>query len=386
MKVVKYLTLLIICVLFFSACSGHHGEPIIEKSRRTVLVYMVATNSLGLQDCDLNNVADMDKAMKTMGDDNDCRLLVYHVRYGEQTKLYEIVCKGGVVTHQVLRIYPDGLSITRERMQTVFADMLKFAPADSYGLVLWSHATGWIPKLEPPTTKSTLANKPLTRSFGKDNGQEMPLTELASALPNNLFDFIYSDTCFMGEIEVAYQLRNKTKFFVAIPSEEPSDGMPYQKNVPLFFTEVADVVGMAKNTYNYYMNQYGLKQSITISVVDCTKLGAIADFCRDLYSHTPEREDLSGLQGYIIPSENVCTAFDFGQYIRERCENDEQRSEFMSLLNQAVIYKAATPKLFNVLAIDPKKFSGLSTYVTSTCTELTNEQYYKTLDWYKVTH
>ena len=46
------------------------------------------------------------------------------------------------------------------------------------------------------------------------------------------FDFIMFDACFMMSVEVAYEVRNYTDYYIGSPTENPGPGAPYDKVVP----------------------------------------------------------------------------------------------------------------------------------------------------------
>ena len=174
----KTLLPLSLCLLL-AACSSDEPDTPAAPARRTVLVYMVATNSLGANERDQQDLDEMDRAVTADGL-NGCRWLVYRVAPGEQNPtLFEIKKnKHGTAVHEVLEVYPSTqcASVTAERMSEVIADARRHAPAQDYGLVLWSHATGWAPSL---TTKAAAPR----RVFGEDNGATMPLHVLAGGFP-----------------------------------------------------------------------------------------------------------------------------------------------------------------------------------------------------------
>jgi hypothetical protein len=84
--------------------------------------------------------------------------------------------------------------------------------------------------------------------------------------------------------------------------------------------------------------------------------------------------------------------YDFKQYYNtfepkadeDGAKLDALKAELNDMLNKTILYKAATPSIFNRLNIDSEKYSGLSTYVLgSTSPDGVNENYYKTLSWYQ---
>lgn len=356
-----------------ASCSKSDEPPTPQSCKRTVLVYMIATNNLGSQNFDGLDIAEMERAMAAYTD-GDCRLLVYRAVYNSSPKLYEIRNNGSSAATEILKEYPTRLraSVTKSRMSEVFNDVIRYAPANDYGLVLWSHSDGWAHTLS--STKAT------TRDFGEDSGAKMPIDSLADVIPSHMFSFIYTDACHMGGIEVAYQLRDKTTFFIGSPTETPAYGMPYDENIPCFFKDEPDLQQACENTYSSYNRMSGIYKSITISLIDCRKLNDLASVCKDIHSSPKAISSLSEFQYYN--QNNPRFFYDFKQYTDSIAPTDALASRFDAALSDVVIYKACTSSIFNALSIDSDKFSGLSTYIMGTSPG-TNEEYYLTLDWYK---
>lgn len=382
----KILTLTIFLVLssfIFLSCVN---EPeIITKKKRTVLVYMIASNSLGINNYDAKDIKEMETGMSKYTK-NDCRLLVYYVPYNADPYLFEIVKNKNQVSRKIKKTYSrDIKSTTSQRMGEVINDLAKLAPADDYGLVLWSHSDGWARSLGQGRSRNHMIQSAansgtyfLTRDFGEDSGSTMPVDELADVIPAGMFSFIYTDACYMGSIEIAYQLRNKTKYFIGSCALLPADGMPYDKNIPHFFEDEPNLTNACIETFDYYNNQSGAYRTNTISLIDCTKLNELAVICRRIHDNE-KSVDISSIQPYTydIP-QNIY--FDFKQYTSQ-ISSPELIPEFENIIKDVVLYKASTPYIFGTLAIDPQKFSGVSTYILGRGNTL-NENYYKTLDWY----
>ena len=91
------------------------------------------------------------------------------------------------------------------RMQSDF-------PAASYGMVALWHATGWVPA---EMSLPALALRSAILDSGTDEPYNyMELPDFADAIPFKL-DFIVFDACFMGSVEVAYELKDKAAYPVA---------------------------------------------------------------------------------------------------------------------------------------------------------------------------
>lgn len=366
--------LLTALLLVTMACDGDDPTP---STPRTVLVYMVASNSLGDNGSDRYDLQEMEKAIVAENTEN-CNILVYHKAADNTTPILKqlYIETGHRAAWKTLATYEDlpaRVSVSEARMRQVIADMQRYAPAPDYGLILWSHATGWAPSL---TTK----NEVRRRSFGDDNGYTMPLNVLSDALPDNLFSFICADVCYFGSVEVAYQLRDKCRFFMASASEVPTGGMPYDVTLPYLCRNTAAVDDACEATFKFYNNYTGAARSYTGVVVDCNKLDALADACRNIYrQRKPDPANLDDLQYYNINKSHFY--FDLKQYYNAISPNTALTTAFNNALNQAVVYAAATPAIFSHLTIDPNHYCGLSTYIDNTSPGI-NQQYYETLEWY----
>ena len=373
----RYIIPLLALLLFFTACSDDNNEPS-APARRTVLVYMIASNSLGSNERDLQDLNEMDQAIEREGL-NDCRWLVYRVGLEDDAPVLFEIKKGnrGTAGHETLEVYDTtrGASVTRARMSKVIADAIRHAPASDYGLVLWSHSTGWAPSLK------TRSGAP-RRVFGEDNGATMSIDELARAIPAGTFSWIYADACYMGAIEVAYQLRNCCRYFVGYPTEIPGRGMPYELTLPFLCADKADLVGACRETYEYYDIQTGANRTFTGAVVDCTVLPQLAGLCREIHQNATEEPSLSTIQCYNINGYHFF--YDFLQYTLALADS-AQAAQLQELYGQMLLYSAATPTVFGRILIDQSRFSGLSTYVLGTSPGV-NEQYYLTLDWYQAVY
>ncbi len=371
----KKLMILLLGLLLLNACGSDEPDTPPTPARRTILVYMVATNSLGNNQRDLQDLDEMDQAVAA-GALNGCRLLVYRVGPESQhPTLFEIKQdKHGKAVHSELEAYDPaaGASLTPSRMRQVIGDMKTDAPASEYGLVLWSHGTGWAQSI---TTRDGAPR----RQFGDDNGVHMSLTELAEGLPTGTFEWIYADVCYMGCVEVAYELRDHCKRLAAYPTEIPAKGMPYDQTLPMLCQATADLSGACRATYDYYNALTDQNRTFTAAVVDCTQLNALADVCNRIQANAVPLATTSGMQYYNINSSRFL--YDFLQYYQTICP-DSLRDELEDVYNKVVLYKVATPTIFNRVLIDPNHFSGLSTYIMGTSPGV-NEDYYQELAWTK---
>lgn len=375
-----YIILSLLCFLINISCSKDEPQNTLS-AKRTVVIYMVATNTLSS-----NSKDDLHEISATIQstEANDCRLLIYKDSYSELPQLLEY--KKGKKEIQIIphKTYDNETpSTTIERMKQVFDDVVNVAPANDYGLILWSHASGWAQSLAARSNVSPL-------NFGDDNGKEISISDLAEALPSGMFSFIYSDACYMSGIEVVYELRNKIKYFTGSVTELPADGMDYTNNLPCFFEDNANLIQACKNTFNKYNRLNGQSRTCTMSLIDCSKLDILASICKEIHKLGVSTTPTNQIQRYKYTSPYLF--YDFAQYTKSinaiDSNNNTQltslKGDFDTIISQVVIYKAATPTIFNQFTIDANVYSGLSTYILgTTSTTGVNESYYKTLSWYK---
>ena len=176
----------------------------------------------------------------------------------------------------------------------VFGDILRYMkqnyPAASYGLVMESHASGWLPPLTDTSADNQTAwgarkrsSGMPRRSFGIDNnantmsdtGSCMSINDIRDQIASfGRFDFILFDACFMQNIEVAYQLRNCARYIIGSPAEIPANGAPYDKMLRPIYSDSAYVEGIVQTYYDAYLNDP--IYVILLSVIDCSKLESVA--------------------------------------------------------------------------------------------------------------
>ena len=391
----KNLTSLILMILTFGlpfvACdnsSEPDPEPVPEypkESARSVLVYMVANNNLGnsYSHYDANDLSEMQWAMDSVKG-MDGELMVFRAPYNGTPVLLRMRADNAPDT---LKFYTDQSfkCLSEEGMKQVINDSREFVHAAEHGLVLWSHGSGWVQDgFEDASGKR--------RSYGVDGDMRMNVTSLASVLESGFdFDWLYFDCCFMNSIEVAYELRNAVPLIIGSATEVPAEGMPYQYNVPEFLKKGgSDPLTAAQNTFKWYDSQVGINRTCTMSAIRTSAINKLASAIKAIYiasdgtlppSYSPQRFENANVSS--------CRYFDLDNYIEALCiDTDgadrfdgatEALAAFRAAMDEAVIYKNATPKLWNVVPLT--HHSGLSTYILRN-PDSANNKNYNTLSWY----
>lgn len=350
-------------VLLNTACKKAKLEPTPQKFR-TVLVYLAANNNL-VEDAN-NNMEQMEEAIG----DIDGDLIVYAKLPYTPPKLYHISKEEGT---KEIKTYNSHNSSHPAVLEQVIADTKALYPASTYGLVLWSHATGWVPP-DIGTIK--------LKSFGDDNGSHMDIKDLNGALPND-FDFIMFDACSMASVEVLYEVKDKAKYFIVSPGEVISNGMPYDKIInDLFSRHEGSYNTVANKYYQHYNEMSGRHRSATVSVIDAAGLENLAQKTKTIIgSQEPIYEDYNRdqIQRMDFDPTNVLIAFDFQDFMEQNYGDSQLYSVLPDAIENTVLFEAHTPE-FNGVPI--LKHSGLSCYIPHEDNEQRVHAYYRTLKWY----
>ena len=168
-------------------------------------------------------------------------------------------------------------SATPEDFDAVLNYFFQKYKAEDYGLVMWSHGSGWI------STQSS-NNKIQRRSFAVDTDQgtttRMDITDMGVVLRKYpQFEYILFDACFMQTVEVAYELRAAAKYIIGSPAEIPGNGAPYDLLLPVLFRKAsADFIAQGiVNTYGNYYNSGYYASGIVLSAIKTDELDGFVD-------------------------------------------------------------------------------------------------------------
>ncbi len=352
-------------LLLFTVLISCKKEPHKILAERTVMLYMAANNNLASNAYD--NINQMEEGIRNI----DGSLVVYAKIFGQSPRIYRISFDDSrEIRSAVLKSYPDHDSSDPTIMKMVMEDMQNLAPAKSYGLVLWSHASNWLP--------GTAKQK--TRSFGDDEGKTMDIKALRAALPQNL-DFLVFDACSMASVEVLYELKDITPFVLASPTEIINTGMPYHQVLNGLFDPdiLSGLMNVARSTYEYYNEKDGILRSATFSLIDMKKLEMLAETTRSLISEmNVERVRRDGIQRLDLDRTSPIAAFDFLDF-GQRHLSSENAKKLEEAINKVVLFKIYTS---HFLGFPLKRFSGLSCYIPDQH-QYNYSRYYKSLKWTK---
>lgn len=351
-------------IILLSSCSDETLKE--EPFTRTILVYLGRDNNLyGSSD-------DKIESMLKGWDGQNGNLVFYEDKRDSSPCLMEAYRENGINKTRILETYDEENSASPEVFSRIVRHVLNRYPADSYGLIVFSHASGWLPE-------STLT-KP--RSVITDGKAEMDMKDFAASIPNKSFQFIIFEACFMAGIEVAYELKDKTDYIVSSSAEILSPGFQsvYSETINKLFSKVPDLQSFVEKAHEYFESQDGTSQSSTLSLIKTAGLAELKDWVKNNVQG-PVPVDPAEVQHFDRYAYHLF--FDFEDYFSRITDDRHQKDELSRLLDACVIYKASTPSFmlpYSGFLIE--KHSGLTTYIKQSNYPYLNEEY-KKLKWYK---
>ena len=361
-----------------TGCKDDSDEPKITKGESLVLIYAVAANNLQpYLPLDMN---EMLEAARTINLEKN-KVLVYSVDNSAQCILQEIrkQKKTGKYEFYTIKTFPElPLSTSKERIKEVISYVNDYFQYKSKGLVLWSHADGWLP------WDASTPEEDKRKSFGVDiyDGKtyKTNITLLSEAIPDGVFDYIWFDCCYMGNIETIYQLKSKAPYIVGYVMEIYALGMPYNLTLPYLMKPQADLEGAAYELYKYYDSE---NIAVSVSVTDTRMLDELAEASREIFLTGNPPTTFYDIQTY---QRNLSVRFyDMGQLLNSYTNvSPEAKNNLKEAFDKAVVCKYITPFDFNYKSVNVKDYSGLSMH-HYTPGNGQNEEFYRELDWFKAT-
>lgn len=410
----KWLYTLLVVVL--AACSNEIPEQQpAKRSGRTVLAYLISNNKAGSLDTYLrDNVIDMYIALGNMKE--SCTLLVFYRPYTGDTPLSnptlmsfytdgrgnvnnQPVLSGDNLTFEAVcqiaqkKEYTMNSQIATDPvvMKEVFTDMQIVAPSDSYGLILGSHASGWMK-----------GNSVQSKAFGDDDGYNIDIPDLADVLKNSFsekLDFVLFDACMMGTAEVGYELRETTSYCIASVMETPALGFPYKQVFSYLYSENIDYSAVCHEfiSFNKVNNAWG-----TCAVMDCSQMENLASAVKAKLSEW--QDALSSVSMQNVQQYGVGTfqyfSYDVLDFFRElggksgvaETDLDEAISSIQTVLDEVVIAKECIPNPSypnTIFSVDETRFCGIGMYIPGEYNPYVanktawNDYYKQSISWYR---
>lgn len=377
------LTFLSLCILCAAACTKDEPNTPTEPqiAEKTIFVFM--PHSTNLYKYLLNNIAGMKRAIESNKGLGNTRLVVFIAKDKKQSALINIKYDKGVCKQDTLEKYSSPTYLTTNGRVELFNKVKEYAPANRYAMIVGCHGMGWIPS-------STVFKAKKSRYFGGlENGYKIDIDDFAESIKaaGMKMQFILFDDCYMSCMEVAYDLKDATDYIIASTSEVMDKGMPYHRIYQHLMPTEPNYQAVCDNFYDYYTNYsapYG-----TIGVTDCRYMDEMVAMMKNINTkHTFDTDRLNNVQDLDGETFTPTIFFDFDDYVRNLCTNDNSTYEqFYALLQRLVPYKANTNYIFSgnmQIATKVNHFSGITISDPSTRSEITESKKYT--NWWIQTH
>ncbi|WP_417190415.1 clostripain-related cysteine peptidase [Bacteroides sp.] len=351
---IRFISIFLIIPLLLSSCLQEEADNIRLSPNRTVLFYMAGDNSLGGETQE--KIDALAQAWNIVGDNH---LLVYQDRGGEyMPRLLEI--KTGIRgegTIEVLEEYADENSASRAVFSRVLNDMTRHYPGSDYGLVMFSHGSGWLPA-------GTFSSN--TCSVAMDGDREFDLPDFAGCIPRGQFHFIIFESCLMAGAEVAYELQDKTDYILASSAEIVSPGFTplYGKMLPLLYSREPQLEKFAAEYYNYCNSLAGDMRSATVSVIRPSLLAPLKSLLAQAEKRIRNWDEIDrdGIQAFDRRSTHLF--YDLESYFHE-IGTPQETEALADILRQGIVYQASTESFMPSKAggFQVKEHCGLTIYI-----------------------
>lgn len=383
-----------------------HKELHSPEARRPLIVYMALDNDLK--------------------DEYNARLNALRSgwRAGMEVWIYADTPSGAALSHlegtasgvevRTADTYGAENSASGATLERVLRTVWERCPATGYGLLFFSHATGWLPEgaLARPFAEAAAAAQGAegasSRSIGCDGSAEMSPQAFAAAIPEGMpIDYIAFEACLMAGAEVALELCGRTEWLLVSSAELLVPGFrPLYGEGPDLLTRrsapAGELLAAFGQRYMRYVREecVGVYRSATLSVVRTGALPALASAVRRATAgragETASTEWLGALQRFDRPGQygdrpSAARYFDLGAYV-ERLHAESGAgagalADFRAALARAVVWSDATEQFMGGAGapyggFDIGSHSGLTVYVPRAEFPGLNAAYLNTA-WYR---
>ena len=413
---------LVALVFLLSSCEGL--DPDKDKVAPENVMIFISEGFNNLSSYLLQDIQDMKKGyIPQKNDKNVLLILGHHLKRGYDVmtspNLVRLYMDNEVMVCDTIMTLPEGSRLTTKQNLKAFLSFIQDEfPVENYGLVLSSHATGWLPagyysnpaiyekkaggtagvmragyssifahtypETDPslPITKTIMAEK-----IGSDMSEEMEIEDFADAIPMHL-NYILFDACLMGCVEVAYALRNVADYIGFSQAEVMSEGFDYVNLASRLLSDQPDPRSVCEDYIALYESFTGSYRSATISLVRTENLPALASVCKGLFEKY--REQIAALE----PDNVQCFGgtkryfYDLYDILSKAGAEQKDLAALDAAFNDCIAYKGTTGQYYSASDSSTHEiysFCGLTTYLSPAGTAFLNT-FYQSLDWNKDTN
>ena len=387
-------------------------QPPQGTAEHTVIMYLAGNNNLEsyLED----NIRDVISSVDVSTPSDNGRIVIYfrpRPASGDPMLLQVYYDKKlAAVQCDTLRTYPAEMSSSDpETLRKVVADAKVVAPAKEYSMIFGSHATGWF--TEECMSRGSLVrplsigfSSPNDGSFWKQHGDEitrtfgmdgkityegatiddpgMNITEMARALSGTKFRALIFDACFMASVEAVYDLRNVADYVIASSAEIMGRGMPYDLVLQYLFTSggtEGNLMKYCSEYMRYYKELASGRKSGTISLIDCSKMEALATAVAKVEQGGLNEVNKYDVQAFELLDESQF--FDMEHFYDLAAKDRSAYAAMQNALTDCVLYAGSTPTVFSAFGygvFEVERSCGLTMNIPSATYALFRSEWLKT--------
>ena len=364
----RYLKIFCIGFLFVSLHACISSVVVEEAPKRSILFY-IGTDTNGLDNGSAGDEPrNMINAIRAGWIPGRGEMLIYTDQTNRKPCLLRIngtrSAVDGLYGIDTVYPYPEENSADAAVLSRVIHTVVSEFPADNYGMLFFSHASGWLPAgmLAAP------------RSLIIDNGdgipKEMEYDDFAAAIPDKQFDFIIFDACFITDVMMMYELRHKADYILASSAEIVSPGFTpvYKNNIMRLYdtkSPVTTVVaGFAQSYMDYVKNSFpedDIYCSATLGIVNMSEMQNLATTVKTALNGVMIDEStltVDSIQRFDRPKynrNNLITSgqrsirySDFGHImeslVTDKLISDTHYAAFQAQMEKTVVWKANTKR------------------------------------------
>lgn len=288
-----FLALIMAGGVFLAGCSGGGGggggdivtpspSPTPASTKWTFLVYLCSDNNLeyyGYKDV---------KEMEKVGSNDEVKIVVQWDRNG----FYDDSVDWTGCRRYLIQKDPDNQSGIVSTMVEDLGDTnmgsavtlesfinwgMENYPADRYAVILWDHGDGW---------KDLKKRIRVTKAICEDesSGDALTTVELRDAFSTTMYrvDLVGMDACLMGNLEVAYEIRNYADILVFSEEKEDGNGWPYDTILQdLVDSPTMSAAALGTAIVDRYGEYYSTFDRATQSAIDLSQMDNVATALND---------------------------------------------------------------------------------------------------------
>ena len=404
----KKILIALTALAVFTACHKDENKDEVVKADRTVLVYWSGENNL-TTDAD-SDLKELIQGSATIGNNN---LLIFMDRADSNELPWFARIKDKRIVDSVsisdMKIEADYAKDPYASDANIMEKVIRYAfekypsAKNDYALVFGGHGSGW--QMEDSLNNyNAMARK---KAYGVDNGRNdrnsatgkwMNIATMAKVLSHfPQLSYIFFDCCHMQCLEVAYELRNVTKYTIGSPAEIPAVGAPYETLTPALFETTTFYTSLVDK----YFAQRAGTLDVPLSVIKTSEMENLANATKNILktfagSWDGNYPDMSGLIHYY---------YNYGAGRNEFYDANDFMLKYATIANyqtwkqaleKAVVYKKMAKewmtwivpfygswgRFYGDFEMTEEKFSGVSMFVPQYKEQSDNNKDIKNTSWY----